>query len=314
MRNHILMSTAALLALSTSPAFAQGGPAKGSDETATRLDEIVVTAQKREENIQTVPLSIMSVSGEALNRSGINDPTALQKLVPTLQINNTLFGSGVVIRIRGFGSAANTAVDSDVASYVDGAYVPRPGALLTSFLDVKNVEVLSGPQGTLFGRNAAMGAISINTNAPSTTERSLALTAEAGRFGTVIGSAVINQPFGEQFGVRLAIKGSHTGGMFKNLFDGKTYGDREGLVMRLSTKAVLAPNLTWILRGDYTKTTGDGVYPGIVYTRTADPAALTALNAFVTNNGGKPLVYSDNPSYTINQFMPAPSKRIASMG
>jgi hypothetical protein len=138
MRNHILMSTAALLALSTSPAFAQGGPAKGSDETATRLDEIVVTAQKREENIQTVPLSIMSVSGEALNRSGINDPTALQKLVPTLQINNTLFGSGVVIRIRGFGSAANTAVDSDVASYVDGAYVPRPGALLTSFLDVKN--------------------------------------------------------------------------------------------------------------------------------------------------------------------------------
>jgi iron complex outermembrane receptor protein len=309
MRNHILMSTAALLALSTSPAFAQGGPAKGSDETATRLDEIVVTAQKREENIQTVPLSIMSVSGEALNRSGINDPTALQKLVPTLQINNTLFGSGVVIRIRGFGSAANTAVDSDVASYVDGAYVPRPGALLTSFLDVKNVEVLSGPQGTLFGRNAAMGAISINTNAPSTTERSLALTAEAGRFGTVIGSAVINQPFGEQFGVRLAIKGSHTGGMFKNLFDGKTYGDREGLVMRLSTKAVLAPNLTWILRGDYTKTTGDGVYPGIVYTRTADPAALTALNAFVTNNGGKPLVYSDNPSYTINQFMPGPFQK-----
>jgi iron complex outermembrane receptor protein len=120
---------------------------------------------------------------------------------------------------------------------------------------------------------------------------------------------VINQPFGEQFGVRLAIKGSHTGGMFKNLFDGKTYGDREGLVMRLSTKAVLAPNLTWILRGDYTKTTGDGVYPGIVYTRTADPAALTALNAFVTNNGGKPLVYSDNPSYTINQFMPGPFQK-----
>ena len=306
MYKQILMSTAALLALSSTPALAQAASTGESGESATRLNDIVVTAQKREQNIQTVPLSIMSVSGEALNRSGVNDPTALQKLVPTLQINNTLFGSGVVIRIRGFGSAANTATDSEVASYIDGAYVPRPGALLTSFLDVKNVEVLNGPQGTLFGRNAALGAISINTNAPSTAGQTLSMSAEAARFGTFSGSAVLNIPVSDQFALRFAIKGSQTNGVFKNQLDGKTYGQRDGLVMRLSSKINIAPNVTWTLRGDYTNTNGDGVFPGIVYTRTATPAALTALNAFVTSNGGTPLIYNDNPSYTVNQFFPNP--------
>ena len=173
MSHSILLSTAAAVALVSGPALAQGAPqsappADASADAGSKLEDIVVTAQKREQNIQSVPLSIVSVSGDTLARAGINDPVALQKLVPSLQINNTFFGSGVVIRIRGFGSAANTAVDSEVAPYLDGAFVPRPGALLASFLDVKNVEVLNGPQGTLFGRNATLGAISINTNAPST--------------------------------------------------------------------------------------------------------------------------------------------------
>ena len=306
MRHHLLMSTAALLVLSASPAIAQSVPADDTQDSADQLDEIVVTAQKREENIQTVPLSIMSVSGATLAQASVNDPTALQKLVPSLQINNTLFGSGVVIRIRGFGSAANTAVDSEVASYIDGAYVPRPGSLLTSFLDVKNVEVLNGPQGTLFGRNAAMGAISINTNAPSTTATTLALSAEAGRFGTYSGTAVANIPASDMFAVRFAIKGSQTDGLYHNLLDGKTYGERSGLVARISTKAEFAPNVTWILRGDYTRTDGDGVFPQAVYTTTADPAAITAFSSFITRNGGSLPVYSDNPSYTFNSFFPNP--------
>lgn len=303
----VFMSSVAILALGAGSAQAQTAPAQGQPvNDANQLAEIVVTAQKRAENIQTVPLSIMSVGGEALARAGVNDPVALQKLVPTLQINNTLFGSGVVIRIRGFGSAANTAVDSEVASYLDGAYMPRPGALLASFLDVKNVEVLSGPQGTLFGRNATLGAISINTNDPSTSKTTAALMAEGGRFGTYNGSAVINLPVSEDAALRFAIKGSHTDGMFHNQLDGRTYGRNNGVVMRLSTKWQITPAINWILRGDYTKTDGDGVFPETVYTATAAPAQLAALTSFITGNGGTAPVYSDKPSYTVNQYFPGP--------
>ena len=157
-----------LLALISSAAYAQASAPREPAEQLNQLEEVVVTAQKRAENIQEVPLSIMSVSGKNLDDSGIRNAVDLGKLVPSLQINNGLFQSGVIIRIRGFGSAPNGGTDSDVAAYVDSAFIPRPGAIMGSFLDVKNVEVLSGPQGTLFGRNAAMGAISINSNAPST--------------------------------------------------------------------------------------------------------------------------------------------------
>ena len=314
MSHSILLSTAAAVALVSGPALAQGAPqsappADASADAGSKLEDIVVTAQKREQNIQSVPLSIVSVSGDTLARAGINDPVALQKLVPSLQINNTFFGSGVVIRIRGFGSAANTAVDSEVAPYLDGAFVPRPGALLASFLDVKNVEVLNGPQGTLFGRNATLGAISINTNAPSTKARTASFTAEGGSYGTYGGSGVVNIPLSDTFAVRFAIKDTHTDGFYRNQLDGQRYGRNNNLVMRLSAKAEPAPNLTWTVRGDYTRSRGDGVYPSIVYTDTATPAALTALANFTTNNGGTPPVYSSPPSYTVNQFFPQPFAR-----
>ena len=314
MRHSILLSTAAALALLSSPALAQDAPqgtppVDGSADSGNKLDDIVVTAQKREQNIQTVPLSIVSVSGDTLAKAGITDTVALQKLVPSLQINNTFFGAGVVIRIRGFGSAANTAVDSEVASYLDGAFVPRPGALLASFLDVKNVEVLNGPQGTLFGRNATLGAISINTNAPSTKAGTASFIAEGGNYGTYSGTGVVNIPLSDTFAVRLAVKDSHTDGFYRNLLDGKRYGRNNNLVMRLSAKAELASNVTWTVRGDYTRSHGDGVYPSVVYVDTAPAAALTALANFTTNNGGTPPTFSSPPSYTVNQFFPQPFAR-----
>ena len=114
MRHSILLSTAAALALLSSPALAQDAPqgtlpADGSADSGNKLDDIVVTAQKREQNIQTVPLSIVSVSGDTLARAGITDTVALQKLVPSLQINNTFFGAGVVKARRCAAAARSSA-------------------------------------------------------------------------------------------------------------------------------------------------------------------------------------------------------------
>ena len=255
-----LLAGAAAIALTSNGAWAQAAQEQvATEDQVDGREVILVTAQKRSENIQDVPLSIVAVTGEALTAAGINDPVALQKLAPSLQINNTVFSSGVVIRIRGFGSAANTPVDSEVASYIDGAYIPRPGAILSSFLDVASVEVLSGPQGTLFGRNATLGAISINTNEPSLRDRTLSLDFEGANHESYSATGVVNLPVAETLAVRFAAKNSNSGGYYKNMLDGRTYGDREVFVGRASAKWEIAPALTWLVRGDYSRTTGDGV-------------------------------------------------------
>ena len=279
-------------------------PATGGT-AVNQVETVVVTAQKRSENIQNVPLSISSVSGQALQAAGVEDPMSLQKLVPSLDISPSFVASGIVIRIRGFGTAGNSGTDSDVASYLDGSFVPRPGTIVSSFLDVKNVEVLNGPQGTLFGRNAAMGAISINTNAPST-NKSLDFSAEGGSYGTYSGTVVGNLPLTDNFDVRLALKGSHTDGIFHNELDDKTYGGGESFAGRLSAKWAITSDLTWTLRLDGTRSTGDGVNPQDVVVNSASPAQLAALNGFVEHFGGTPLVYSNTPSYDFNQVVGNP--------
>jgi iron complex outermembrane recepter protein len=246
--------------LASAPIFLALTAGAAVAEESIQLEEVVVTAQKRIENIQEVPLSIVSVSGDALRNAGVNNAVDLGKLVPSLQINPGLFVSGVIIRIRGFGSAPNTATDSDVATYVDSAFIPRPGAIMSSFLDVKNVEVLNGPQGTLFGRNAAMGAISVNSNAPATDKRSFAATVEGANYGSHALTAVANFPLSDKFALRFAYKNSHTDGDLDNAFDGKTWGKSDQNVGRVSAKWDIADKLSWTVRVDAATTTGDGVF------------------------------------------------------
>ncbi len=269
------------------------------------LEAIIVTAEKRAENVQNVPLSIVAVTGEDLKVAGINKPLDLPKLVSSLQISTTAYGSDLDVRIRGFGTPGNTGVDSDVAAYVDGAFIPRSGALLSSMLDVENVEVLSGPQGTLFGRNAAMGAISINTNAPSSKE-TFDASVEGGNYGTYKVTGIGNLPVNDQFAVRVAVQGAHTDGIFHNELDGKTYGESTSYVGRGSTRWDITPDISWLLRIDGTKNDGDGVNPAVVDTSTASASQLAALSTFTTRLGGTPPVYSNRPSYTFNQFVGSP--------
>ena len=305
-----LLAGAAAIALTSNGAWAQAAQEQvATEDQVDGREVILVTAQKRSENIQDVPLSIVAVTGEALTAAGINDPVALQKLAPSLQINNTVFSSGVVIRIRGFGSAANTPVDSEVASYIDGAYIPRPGAILSSFLDVASVEVLSGPQGTLFGRNATLGAISINTNEPSLRNRTLSLDFEGANYESYSATGVVNLPVAETLAVRFAAKNSNSGGYYKNMLDGRTYGDREVFVGRASAKWEIAPALTWVVRGDYSRTTGDGVYPQLVYAKTATPAGLAAYTTFANRAGGISPVVGNEPSYNFRQRISNPFLR-----
>lgn len=130
------------------------------------IEEVVVTAQKREENLQDVPISVAAFTGDELEARGVNDPTALAAITPGLTYNNLVGYS--LIYIRGVGSDAfEPTADQSVATYIDGVYLPFAHGLAQEFVKLERIEVLKGPQGTLFGRNATGGAINIITRKPT---------------------------------------------------------------------------------------------------------------------------------------------------
>jgi iron complex outermembrane recepter protein len=288
-------SVMAMGALMASPA------AHAQTAASDQVETITVTAEKRSESIQSVPLSILAVTGEELQNKNVVDTSQLQKIVPDLQVQKLSQVTAVTFRIRGFGSPSNVAIDPEVAPYIDSVYIPRPGALLTTFLDVKSVEVLNGPQGTLFGRNAAMGAISITTNQASTDASSLDVMAQGGSYDTFIGQAVGNLAVSDNFAVRVAANLSHTDGYWKNLFDGKRYGGLTTPEGRLSAKWDVAPNVVWTLNLDGADSNGDGFNPAVIVTNTITSAQKTHLGAVLGAFGGTAPVYSNPPSFTINQ-------------
>lgn len=247
--NWLAGASAIALATAASPALA------AADENA--IEEVIVTAQKRAENIQDVPLSIMAVSSKAMESRNVTDVRGLEKVVPNLRIDHIAQSAGVSIRIRGFGASSNAAIDPSVAPYIDGVFIPRPGAILTTFLDVESAEVLRGPQGTLFGRNATVGALSLRTTAPKD-EFGGKVAVEAGRFGTSKAEAIVNLPATETLAFRVAAIATTTDGWARNLIDGKTYGDSETMAGRFSARARLSDDITWVGRIDYARTDGDG--------------------------------------------------------
>jgi iron complex outermembrane receptor protein len=290
------VSCLALIA-SAAPAFAADAPAAAP--SAGAVEEVVVTAQKRTENIQNVPLSIMAVGQKSMESKGIQEITGLERAVPNLRFDSVALSAGVSIRIRGFGTSSNAAIDPSVAPYIDGVYIPRPGAILSSFLDVDRVEVLRGPQGTLFGRNATVGAVSLHTAAPSTSGFAAMLAGQAGNYGSYQGEGMVNLPVTQDFAVRAAVLANTTDGFVHNRLDGKTYGQHETEEGRLSAKWTPTSDLTWIGRVDYAHTSGDGVNLLQVDTSTATAGQLAAYTARL---GGNPSTLADPPNFTANEL------------
>ena len=168
MRSGALLRNAvsALAVLAATPALAQTAPAPApaNEPAATDDGDIVVTAQRRSESLQAVPISITALSGDTLVKSGIQDTERLSTLTPGLIVQRSVVGK---ISIRGVGNENYTiAGDPGVAVHSDGVYVARAAAGLFDLFDIARVEVLRGPQGTLYGRNATGGVINVIPNKP----------------------------------------------------------------------------------------------------------------------------------------------------
>src|ERR1700704_5743668 len=141
------------------------------------LNEIIVTAQKRQQNIQDVPISVIALSAQQLKDGGVSDIKNLQALTPGLTVTSTTSENVTTARIRGIGTVGdNPGLESSVGVVIDGVYRPRNGVGFGNLGEIEQIEILEGPQGELFGKNNDAGVISIMTKRPSTT---FGVTAEA---------------------------------------------------------------------------------------------------------------------------------------
>lgn len=164
MKKGLLGSTAVLACLMAVPVMAQS-----QMEASAGLDEIIVTAQKRSENLQDTPLSISALNAETLERRGITDVSSLTATAPNLTVTTTgASTSNIALFIRGIGESETIlTVDAPVGLYVDGVVLGRSSGAVFDLVDLERVEVLRGPQGTLYGRNTTGGAVNLISKNPS---------------------------------------------------------------------------------------------------------------------------------------------------
>ena len=149
-----------LLIVANAPAFAASEPGV--------IEEIIVTAQKREESVQEVPLSITAFTGDYLEDRQINNLLELTRFAPSMEFQSGSSARNAFLTVRGIGSSGqNAGIDGSVGLYLDGVYIPRQGGLMQSLTDIQAVELLRGPQGTLYGANTPAGLLNVNTRAPT---------------------------------------------------------------------------------------------------------------------------------------------------
>ena len=182
--------------LAAAPALAQDGA--DADEQALQPDDgvIIVTATRRAQDVQDIPIAVTAVSSQQLEAQAIDDVTDLGSVAPSFNFSRAQAASnGVVLRIRGIGTTSNNiGFESAVGVFIDGAYQSRPGVALAEFVDVERVEVLRGPQGTLFGRNTSAGALNITNRRPDLSEFGGFVNATYGNFDQFSLQGAVNVP------------------------------------------------------------------------------------------------------------------------
>ena len=250
---------ASLLGLiAAQPAAAQGIEAPATTApvaapTEAPTDEIIVTATKRVQTLQDVPVSVAVTSQQTIERAQIRDLIDLASVVPSLKVVQANEVAQTNFYIRGFGNGSgNVGIEGSVGVFIDGVYRSRSAASLNDLPEVERIEVLRGPQSTLFGKNVSAGAINIVTRRPSfKVGGSAELT--LGNYGLVTSKATVTGPLASNVAVRLSGSVNGRDGTIRNIVTGKRLNDRNRYSVRGDLLFTPTPQLSVRIIADYNK-------------------------------------------------------------
>lgn len=252
-------STALVTSLATVSAYAQDAAAPAATEDAAvwrGIEDIVVTAQRRQETVQSVPIAVSAFSNDQLMRQGISNTLDLGRFVPNLiTMNNTGAGTANAFYLRGLGNTESIPTfDPPVGTYVDDIYLSRQNANNINLFDVERVEVLRGPQGTLFGRNTTGGAVNVIMRDPGEEFGGYAEVGY-GRYDKMMVRGSFDVPFTEKFAIKLSGYWQDDDGYVKNVTTNQRLNDEDGWGVRLGVRADFADNVRW--RSSYARIAAD---------------------------------------------------------
>jgi len=255
------------MAAVTSATFAQ----EEQSSKRAMLEEVVVTAQKRAESSQDVPISIQAIGSGTIEELGASQLYDLSRAVPSLSVGG-IPGSQVQAGLRGVVDySRNIGIDSRMGVYIDGVYQGRSSTSNQPLLGLESVEILRGPQGTLFGKNTVSGAINLNTRKPSD-EFSGQVSVGGGDKGYQTGSLYLNGPLSDKLAGTIAISWQERDGYYSNTTLGKKVGDWDQRGVRGQLQFLPTDDLEILLAADYGKNKSEGP----LFTKFADRIYTTA--------------------------------------
>ncbi|PQA58990.1 TonB-dependent receptor [Siphonobacter curvatus] len=281
------------------------------DPTSNKLDDVIISSRRRQESAQEVPIPISVIQGSRAEDAGAFNVNRLKELVPTVQlyVSNA---RNTTLNIRGLGSTfglTNDGIDPGVGFYVDGVYYARPAATALDFIDIDRIEVLRGPQGTLFGKNTTAGAFNISTRAASFTPGAN-FELSYGNYGFIQAKGSLTGPLGKKLAARLSFTGTQRDGLFYNVHTQLPINDINNIGVRGQFLYTPSDNVKITLIGDVSNQKPNGYgWPvaGVVPTQRA---AYRQFNAIIADLGYK-LPYQsaferkldlDTPSKADNQL------------
>ncbi|WP_411816315.1 TonB-dependent receptor [Hyphococcus sp. DH-69] len=220
---------------------------------SAQSDQIVVTATKRAQTLQEVPIAVSVVDAETIEKAQINDLIDLQTVVPSLRITQLQNASQTNFTIRGFGNGANNpGIESSVGVFIDGVYRSRSAAAILDLPVMERVEVLRGPQSTLFGKNVSAGAISITTKSPEF-EWGGSVEASYGNYDQVLFKGSLTGPLTDTLAFRVSGSTNNREGYYTNIVDGTDQNERNRWAVRGQLLWEPTENMSFRVIGDYNK-------------------------------------------------------------
>jgi len=239
--------------------------------TNTEMTELIITARRRVETAQNVPISISVVGGAQVEETGAFNVNRLKELVPTVQLYSSN-PRNTTLNVRGLGSTfglTNDGIDPGVGFYVDGVYYARPAATTLDFIDIERIEVLRGPQGTLFGKNTTAGAFNITTRTPKF-KPGATLEVSYGNFGFIQAKASVTGAITKKIAGRFSFSGTQRNGVIKDIVRQKSINDLNNIGFRGQLLYAPSDKIKITLIGDITDQKPDGyaqVFAGVVQTK-----------------------------------------------